>query len=74
MEQKPLLQYNIKLFKSFIQQGGSTTIPSLIIYDIMNGLVRFRPQDLDDDKFFQSAMNMCLYLRYLQLIYQVPDL
>lgn len=75
MEQKPRLQYNIKLFKSFIQHGGSTTMPSLIIYDIMNGLVRkFSPQDMDNDKFFQSTMNMYLYLRYLQLIYQLSDL
>ncbi|KAL1768175.1 pentatricopeptide repeat domain-containing protein 3, mitochondrial isoform X1 [Sigmodon hispidus] len=60
----------------FYQQGSSLKIPSLIIYDIMNELKgkKFFPQDLDDDKFFLSAMNVCSSLRDLELAYQVHRL
>uniref|UniRef100_A0A8C6RCT7 Small ribosomal subunit protein mS39 n=1 Tax=Nannospalax galili TaxID=1026970 RepID=A0A8C6RCT7_NANGA len=51
-------------------------MPSFIIYDIMNELAgkKFTPKDLDDDKFFQSAMNVCSSLRDLELAYQVHNL
>lgn len=35
---------------------------------------RFSAKDLDDDKFFQSAMSVCSSLRDLELAYQIHDL
>uniref|UniRef100_A0A8I6ANP8 Small ribosomal subunit protein mS39 n=1 Tax=Rattus norvegicus TaxID=10116 RepID=A0A8I6ANP8_RAT len=60
----------------FYPRGSSIKIPSLIIYDIMNELEgrTFSPQDLDDDKFFQSAMTVCSSLRDLELAYQLHGL
>ncbi|XP_029421055.1 pentatricopeptide repeat domain-containing protein 3, mitochondrial isoform X2 [Nannospalax galili] len=57
-------------------QGSYAKMPSFIIYDIMNELAgkKFTPKDLDDDKFFQSAMNVCSSLRDLELAYQVHNL
>ncbi|XP_076796018.1 small ribosomal subunit protein mS39 isoform X2 [Arvicanthis niloticus] len=56
--------------------GSSIKMQSLIIYDIMNELEgrTFSPRDLDDDKFFQSAMTVCSSLRDLELAYQVHGL
>ncbi|CAO2605383.1 Pentatricopeptide repeat domain-containing protein 3, mitochondrial, partial [Lemmus lemmus] len=60
----------------FYQRANAIKTPSLIIYDIMQELEgrTFSPQDLDDDKFFQSAMNVCSSLRDLELAYQVHRL
>ncbi|KAL6089556.1 hypothetical protein STEG23_000437 [Scotinomys teguina] len=60
----------------FYHRGSSVKIPSLIIYDIMNELEgrKFSPRDLDDDKFFLSAMNVCSSLRDLELAYRVHRL
>ncbi|XP_013208314.1 pentatricopeptide repeat domain-containing protein 3, mitochondrial isoform X2 [Microtus ochrogaster] len=60
----------------FYHRANAIKTPSLIIYDIMQELEgrTFSPQDLDDDKFFQSAMNVCSSLRDLELAYQVHRL
>ncbi|XP_052576350.1 pentatricopeptide repeat domain-containing protein 3, mitochondrial isoform X1 [Peromyscus californicus insignis] len=60
----------------FYQRGNTVKVPSLIIYDIMNELEgkKFSPQDLDDDKFFSSAMGVCSSLRDLELAYRVHRL
>ncbi|XP_069875724.1 small ribosomal subunit protein mS39-like [Dipodomys merriami] len=64
------------IIQVFYQHGNSSREPSLIIYSIMKELTgkKFYPKDLDDDKFFQSAMNVCSSLRDLELAYQVHDL
>ncbi|XP_040593575.1 pentatricopeptide repeat domain-containing protein 3, mitochondrial isoform X2 [Mesocricetus auratus] len=56
--------------------GSTIKTPSLIIYDIMNELEgrKFSPRDVDDDKFFHLAMNVCSSLRDLELAYQIHGL
>nr|XP_048279328.1 pentatricopeptide repeat domain-containing protein 3, mitochondrial isoform X3 [Myodes glareolus] len=60
----------------FYQRANAIKTPSLIIYDIMQELEgrTFSPRDRDDDKFFQSAMNVCSSLRDLELAYQIHRL
>ncbi|XP_051010674.1 pentatricopeptide repeat domain-containing protein 3, mitochondrial [Acomys russatus] len=59
----------------FYQRESTMKRPS-VIYDIMSVLEgrKFYPRDPDDDKFFQSAMNVCSSLRDLELAYQVHGL
>nr|XP_045009188.1 pentatricopeptide repeat domain-containing protein 3, mitochondrial isoform X2 [Jaculus jaculus] len=73
---EPSLASYHHVIQVFYQPGTSPKGPSLVIYDIMNELVgkTFSPKDLDDDKFFQSAMNVCSSLRDLELAYQVHGL
>lgn len=60
----------------FYHRGSTIKTPSLIIYDIMNELEgrKFSPRDVDDDKFFHLAMNVCSSLRDLELAYQIHGL
>ncbi|XP_055452313.1 pentatricopeptide repeat domain-containing protein 3, mitochondrial [Psammomys obesus] len=64
------------IIRLFYQRGSSIKVTSFIIYDIMNELEgrKFSPRDLDDDKFFQSAINVCSSLRDLELAYRVHGL
>ncbi|XP_013370125.1 PREDICTED: pentatricopeptide repeat domain-containing protein 3, mitochondrial isoform X2 [Chinchilla lanigera] len=73
---EPSLATYHHLIQVFYQHGSSLKGHSLIIYSIMNELVgkTFSPVDLDDDKFFQSAMYVCSSLRDLDLAYQVHGL
>ncbi|XP_048208513.1 pentatricopeptide repeat domain-containing protein 3, mitochondrial [Perognathus longimembris pacificus] len=73
---EPSLATYHHIIRVFYQPANSSQEPSLIIYSIMKELVgkKFHPKDLDDDKFFQSAMNVCSSLRDLELAYQVHDL
>ncbi|XP_076423036.1 small ribosomal subunit protein mS39 isoform X1 [Peromyscus maniculatus bairdii] len=73
---EPSLATYHHIINLFYQRGNTIKVPSLIIYDIMNELEgkKFSPQDLDDDKFFSSAMNVCSSLRDLELAYRVHRL
>ncbi|KAM6180304.1 small ribosomal subunit protein mS39 [Erethizon dorsatum] len=73
---EPSLATYHHLIHVFYQHGSSVKGHTLIIYSIMNELEgkTFSPMDLDDDKFFQSAMNVCSSLRDLDLAYQVHGL
>ncbi|XP_036036947.1 LOW QUALITY PROTEIN: pentatricopeptide repeat domain-containing protein 3, mitochondrial [Onychomys torridus] len=73
---EPSLATYHHIISLFYQRGSSIKGPSLIMYDIMNELEgkKFSPRDLDDDKFFSSAMNVCSSLRDLELAYQVHRL
>ncbi|XP_023558721.1 pentatricopeptide repeat domain-containing protein 3, mitochondrial isoform X2 [Octodon degus] len=73
---EPSLATYHHLIQVFYQRGSSVKGQSLIIYSIMNELMgkKFSPMDPDDDKFFQSAMNVCSTLRDLDLAYQVHGL
>ncbi|XP_059113949.1 small ribosomal subunit protein mS39 [Peromyscus eremicus] len=73
---EPSLATYHHIIRLFYQQGNTIKVPSLIIYDIMNELEgkKFSPQDLDDDKFFSSAMGVCSSLRDLELAYRVHRL
>nr|XP_020034611.1 pentatricopeptide repeat domain-containing protein 3, mitochondrial [Castor canadensis] len=73
---EPSLATYHHIIQVFYQHGSSSKRPSLIIYDIMNELAgkKFSPKDLDDDLFFQSAMNVCSSLRDLELAYKVHGL
>ncbi|XP_057624404.1 pentatricopeptide repeat domain-containing protein 3, mitochondrial [Chionomys nivalis] len=73
---EPSLATYHHIINLFYQRANAIKTPSLIIYDIMQELEgrTFSPQDLDDDKFFQSAMNVCSSLRDLELAYQVHRL
>ncbi|KFO32643.1 Pentatricopeptide repeat-containing protein 3, mitochondrial [Fukomys damarensis] len=73
---EPSLATYHHLIQVFYQHASSLKGHSLIIYSIMDELVgkNFSPMDLDDDKFFQTAMNVCSSLRDLDLAYQVHGL
>ncbi|XP_049982384.1 small ribosomal subunit protein mS39 [Alexandromys fortis] len=73
---EPSLATYHHIIRLFYQRANTMKTPSLIIYDIMQELEgrTFSPRDLDDDKFFQSAMNVCSSLRDLELAYQVHRL
>ncbi|XP_021113865.1 pentatricopeptide repeat domain-containing protein 3, mitochondrial isoform X2 [Heterocephalus glaber] len=73
---EPSLATYHHLIQVFYQHGSSLKEPSFIIYSIMDELVgkKFSPVDLDDDKFFQTAMNACSSLKDLDLAYQVHGL
>lgn len=72
---EPSLATYHHLIQVFYQRASSLKGHSLI-YNIMDELVgkNFSPMDLDDDKFFQTAMNVCSSLRDLDLAYQVHGL
>ncbi|MBZ3870021.1 Pentatricopeptide repeat domain-containing protein 3, mitochondrial [Sciurus carolinensis] len=73
---EPSLATYHHIIQVFYPQGSSAKAPSLIIYDIMNEIAgkAFSPRDLDDDMFFQSAMNVCSSLKDLELAYEVHGL
>ncbi|CAH7139018.1 pentatricopeptide repeat domain-containing protein 3, mitochondrial [Phodopus roborovskii] len=73
---EPSLATYHHIISLFYHRGSSMKAPSLIIYDIMNELEgrKFSPRDLDDDKFFALAMNVCSSLRDLGLAYQIHRL
>ncbi|XP_063085752.1 small ribosomal subunit protein mS39 isoform X2 [Cavia porcellus] len=74
---EPSLATYHHLIHVFYQHGSPVKGHSLLlIYSIMKELEgkKFSPLDLDDDKFFQSAMNVCSSLRDLDLAYQVHGL
>ncbi|EGW03674.1 Pentatricopeptide repeat-containing protein 3, mitochondrial [Cricetulus griseus] len=60
---KPSLATYHHIIHLFYHRGSSLKTSSLIIYDIMNELEgrKFSPRDLDDDKFFQLAMNVVFF-------------
>ncbi|XP_039336171.2 small ribosomal subunit protein mS39 [Saimiri boliviensis] len=73
---EPSLATYHHIIQLFYHPGNASKGSSFIIYDIMNELMgkKFSPNDLDDDKFFHSAMRVCSSLRDLELAYQIHDL
>ncbi|XP_032099471.1 pentatricopeptide repeat domain-containing protein 3, mitochondrial isoform X2 [Sapajus apella] len=73
---EPSLATYHHIIQLFYHPGNTSKGSSFIIYDIMNELMgkKFSPKDLEDDKFFHSAMRVCSSLRDLELAYQIHGL
>uniref|UniRef100_A0A8I4A088 Small ribosomal subunit protein mS39 n=1 Tax=Callithrix jacchus TaxID=9483 RepID=A0A8I4A088_CALJA len=73
---EPSLATYHHIIQLFYHPGNTSKGSSFIIYDIMNELMgkKFSPKDLDDDKFFHSAMRVSSSLRDLELAYQIHGL
>ncbi|XP_045139784.1 pentatricopeptide repeat domain-containing protein 3, mitochondrial [Echinops telfairi] len=64
------------IIQVFYQSDSASKVSSPIIYDIMDELVgkKFDTRDLDDDMFFQSAMQVAFSLKDLELAYKIHGL